>query len=220
MTPDDNNSEREARVTQLLQTAAQTERAPASLRAEVDALRARADTRRGRHGARALALPGLAARYASIATTAVAAVVVALVLALGSGGGLSIAQAASLAARGPAAPAPAPDPQAPHALLSARVGDLHFPNWHGWRTVGERTDKVGGRTVKTVYYERAGRRLAYSIVSSPTLSGMKTHGERYETIPQPGRNVVVWRARNHTCIVSAAGLSPRKLWRLASSTPA
>src|SRR5580692_3435834 len=87
----------EAQVAQLLKAAAQTERAPASLRAEIDRMQAEAARRRRPRG---LAMPGIALRYVSAATTAVAAVVVALVLALGSGGGLSIAQAASLATRG------------------------------------------------------------------------------------------------------------------------
>ncbi len=77
----------------MLQAAAQTERAPAGLRAEIDSMHAQAAKRRRR---RAPALPGVALRYASFATTAVAAAAVALVLALGGGGGLSIAQAASL----------------------------------------------------------------------------------------------------------------------------
>lgn len=214
---DDELPDRETQVVRLLQAAAQTERAPAGLRAEIDSMHAQAANRRRR----APALPGVALRYASFATTAVAAAVVALVLALGGGGGLSIAQAASLATRGPSAAGPAPYPGAPNKLLTARVGDLHFPNWEvpqGWRSTGQRTDRVGGRVVKTVYYSDGTRKLAYSIVSAPVLSGLDTHGEPYATMRQHGRTVVVWQERNHTCVLSATGLSASGLWRLASST--
>jgi hypothetical protein len=208
---------REAQVVRLLQAAAQAERAPAGLRAEIDSMRSR--TARPRR--RMPAMPRVAVRYASVATTAFAALAVALVLALGGGGGLSIAQAATLATRGPSAPAPAPYPGAPNKLLTARVGNLHFPNWEvpqGWHSTGQRTDRAGGRLVKTVYYSDGTRKLAYSIVSAPVLSGLDTHGEPYATMRQHGRTVVVWQERNHTCVLSAAGVSAYGLWRLASST--
>ncbi len=177
MNPDNDTTEREAKVVQLLQAAARSERAPASLRAELGAIRARAGARRGlRLPQPSLRRPVL--RYTGLAATALTAAVVALVVTLGGGAASpSIAQAATLALRGPAAPAPAPDPSAPASLLTARVGDLHFPNWQragGWRSVGERTDQLGNRKVMTVYYASGGHRLAYSIVSTPTLAGLRT----------------------------------------------
>ncbi|HEX3804096.1 MAG TPA: hypothetical protein VHV75_14760 [Solirubrobacteraceae bacterium] len=215
---DEELRDREAHVVRLLQAAAQTERAPAALRAEVDAMREQAGARRR---LRMPALPRVALRYASLTTTALAAAAVALVLALSGGGGLSIAQAASFATRGPSAPAPAPDPRAPNALLTTRMGDLHFPNWgpqQGWRSTGQRSDRADGRAVKTVYYASGGRKLAYSIVSAPVLSGLDTHGEPYATMSQHGRTIVVWQERNHTCVLSANGMSGASLWKLASST--
>jgi hypothetical protein len=219
MNPDNGTPEREAKVAQLLQAAARSERAPASLRAELGAIRARAGARRGlRLPEPALRRPVL--RYTGLAATALTAAVVALAVTLGGGAASpSIAQAAALALRGPAAPAPAPDPSAPASLLTARVGDLHFPNWQragGWRSVGERTDQLANRTVTTVYYESGRRRLAYSIVSSPTLAGLRTGAEPYASHWEHGRTVVVWEERGHTCVLSAAGISAPRLWRLAS----
>jgi hypothetical protein len=200
----------------LLQAAARSERAPASLRAELGAIRARAGARRG------LRLPRPVLRYTSLAGTALAAAVVVVVLTLGGGAaGPSIAQAAALSLRGPAAPAPAADPSAPASLLTARVGDQHFPNWQrvgGWRSVGERTDQLANRTVTTVYYASGSRRLAYSIVSTPTLAGLRTGAEPYASLWEHGRTVVVWEERGHTCVLSAAGISATRLWRLASTT--
>lgn len=213
----------EAKVARLLKAAAQTERAPASLRAEIDALRVRAGTGAPAHVRRRWWLPPLPAvglRYASAATTAAAALVVGLVLALSGGGGLSIASAASLATRGPSQPAPALDASAPKTLLSARVGDLHFPNWEtpqGWRSTGQRMDRVDGRAVTTVYYAKDGHRVAYSIVSAPALGGLNTKGEPYATLHQHGRTVVVWQERGHTCVLSATGISAHSLWKLAVS---
>jgi hypothetical protein len=223
MMSDEDLPNREAHVARLLQAAAQTERAPASLRAEIDAMQARAPARRRLRmpALPGFALPGVVVRYASVATTALAAVAVALVVALSGGGGLSIAQAATIATRGASAPAPAPDPRAPNTLLVTRVGDLSFPNWRnpqGWRANGQRSDHAGGRAVKTVYYTNGQHEIAYSIVAAPVLSGLDTHGEPYATMSQRGRTIVVWQERNHTCLLSAAGVSAPRLWKLASST--
>jgi hypothetical protein len=221
MKPDNDTTERETKVVQLLQAAARSERAPASLRAELGTIRARAGARRGlRLPQPSLRRPVL--RYTSLAATALTAAVVALVVTLGGGAASpSIAQAASLALRGSVAPAPAADPSAPASLLTARVGDLHFPNWQrtaGWGSVGERTDHLGNRTVVTVYYASGRRHLAYSIVSTPTLAGLRTGGQPYEALTEHGRTVIVWKEQGHTCVLSAAGISATGLWQLAALT--
>jgi hypothetical protein len=218
MAKDKEIPEREELVMRMLQQAAQTERAPAALRAEIGAIRTERASRRGRRISFRLPF-----RYASGGLVALVAVVVALVATLGGGGvgGPSIAQAAALAARGPVLAAPAPDPKAPDTLLSVRVGDLQFPTWQnegGWRSSGARTDVIGNRTVKTVYYKAHGRQIAYSIVSAPALAGLNTHGERYATVSQNGRTVIVWEEQNHTCVLSAVGIPAPRLWKLAAST--
>ncbi len=163
-------------------------------------------------------LPAFALRYAGLATGAVAALAVVLTVALGGGAAPSIAQAAALAVHGPVASAPVPDPQAPTRLLDLGVGSLQFPRWQGWQASGRRIDQLGNRTVKTVYYSNGRHRIAYSIVSAPALKGLRTNGEPYATMTQKGRTVVVWEERGHTCILSATGLTPAALWRLAVTT--
>ncbi|MDE3134389.1 MAG: hypothetical protein KGL15_10005, partial [Acidobacteriota bacterium] len=118
------------------------------------------------------------------------------------------------------AAAPAPDPSAPQQLLSARVGDLHFPNWQtdaGWRSTGQRRDRLGARSVTTVFYAHGTQRVAYSIVSAPALGGLSTHGGPYATLSKHGRTVIAWEERNHTCVLSATGIAPYELWHLATS---
>ena len=150
---------------------------------------------------------------------ALAAAAAAIVLALGGGAGApSIAQAAALGTRAPTSPAPKPDPGDPSQLLSAQVGSLHFPNWQvgGWRSVGARRDHVGDREATTVYYSSGTTEVAYSILSSPTLRDLQTHGEPYATVLQHGRTTVVWEEAGHTCLLSATGFSPMQLWQLAT----
>ena len=217
MSQDHDNQNRQEQVTNLLHTAARRERAPESLRAEVAAMRERAGARPRRipifrrpvFGAVSLGMP------------AVAAAVVALFLTLGGAGAPTLAQAAALASRGPSSSAPAPvlEPGKP-SYLTARVGRLHFPNWEkqgGLRTVGVRRDTIGNRDVVTVYYAAQGKRIAYSIVSSPVLGGLNTAGEPYTTIWHHGRVVVAWEEHNHTCLLSGTGVSAALLWHLASA---
>ncbi len=212
-------SQRESKVVELLHEAARSERAPDSLRASLEAQREGAHQHAPRRRRRVLGLP---ARYAGAGGTAVAALTAALVLVLGGGGAgaLSIAQAATLAAGGPQGPAPTISRSSP-TLLNARVGDLQFPSWvsqGGWRSTGERVDTVDGRRTVTVFYARGGDSIAYSIVASPALRGLNTHGGRYETIRQGKRTVVVWQVRNHTCLLSGVSVSAATLWQLAALT--
>ena len=214
MSADPNTPNREEQVVSLLHAAAQRERAPEALRAEVATIRAQAAARRRR---RPTFQPAL--RLVTLGTTAAAAAVVALVLALGGAGAPSLAQAAALAVRGPAAPAPALEPGTP-SKLAVSVGRLHFPNWGsygGWRSVGLRRDTIGNRSVTTVYYANSGKQIAYSIVSSPVLPGLKTSGEPYAVMSRQGRVVVIWQEGNHTCLLSGVGISPTRLWHLAST---
>ena len=214
MSADSNTPERENQVVELLRAAAASERAPDSLHARIATMRSDAAgaPRRRR-------LPSPAFNIARFALPSAAAGIAALVLALGGGAGApTIAQAAALGARGPSAAAPAPDPSAPAKLLSAKVGKLHFPNWQadgGWRSVGQRHDHAGDRTVTTVYYSAGGTEIAYSIVSQPKLPGL-TRAEPYETIWRQGRVTVVWEEAGHTCLLSGTGMSPARLWQLAS----
>jgi hypothetical protein len=198
-----------------LHQARASDRAPAALRARIEASRPkRAVLVRRRVG------------YAGGLAAALAAVALALVLALPSGapGGPSVSDAAALAARGPMQLAPAPDPANPRGRLYQNVGEVYFPNWStsfGWRAVGARTDQLQGHQAVTVYYEWHGVRIAYTIVSAPALAQPAAHrtvlnGTELRTLTLNGRLVVTWREDGDTCVLSGSGISAAELQKLAA----
>jgi hypothetical protein len=214
---DPNLSEHEQAIVRALHRAAATERAPAELRERLE--RQRLDRQRGGGRARSgRGLPALGARaWSGVVAIAVVAVVAAVLLIPGgTPGSPSIAAAAALAARGPTLNPPEPEPTRTY-LLTARVEDLHFPNWQeqqqGWDAVGARTDRLGNRDVTTVYYRRGDQKIAYSIVSTPELptTGVKT-------FMQNGRTVFTWRESGHTCVLSGVGVSWATMRNLVSRT--
>jgi hypothetical protein len=150
-------------------------------------------------------------------------VIVALALLLPGGtlGAPSVGQAASLAMRGPALGAPALDRTG--TKLNREVEDVYFPNWSrlGWSAAGQRSDALGGRKAVTVYYNRGGTEIAYTILSQPALRwpGAQPRwldGTKVQSFRLDGRTVVTWRRGNHTCILSGAGVSTRVLSELAA----
>jgi hypothetical protein len=205
--------ERERRVVEVLHEERSAVRAPAGLRARIEAQRPSRAVRARRR-----------TRYVGGLAGALAAVVLALVLILPAGtpGGPSVSQAAGLAVLGPAAPAPAPDAETP-AKLETNIEDVYFPNWaarFGWRAIGQRTDKINGRLAVTVYYGWHGKRLAYTIVGAPALDTPPArvrilNGTQLRTLPLRGRLVVTWRRAGHTCVLSGTGVSAAELQRLA-----
>ncbi|HUA71896.1 MAG TPA: hypothetical protein VMA96_12455 [Solirubrobacteraceae bacterium] len=208
--------ERERRVVDALHQARATERAPAALRAQIEAARPSGRARARRRFA-----------YGGVAAAALAAVVLALVLALPSGtpGAPSVSDAAALAARGPVQAAPTPDPSMPAARLHQSVGDVYFPNWtskFGWQAVGTRTDKLGGRTAITVYYRWKGDTIAYTIVHAPPLAEPSSaqasnwEGTQMRTLAINGRTVVTWRRAGDTCVLSGTGVKADELQKLAA----
>jgi anti-sigma factor RsiW len=204
--------EREQAAVQVLQQAA-AERAPARLRMGVASLRAS-------RPARARWYPSYRALAAALAAAAAA---LALLLPDGTPGSPSVSQAAQLALRGPAAPAPVPDPADPRIKLAQRLQGLYFPNWSGtlgWRPVGARSDRLGGRPAVTVYYQRRGMSLAYTIIGAPALAQPSvpvTHlaGAALQVFGLRGRTVVTWRRAGHTCVLSASAVPARVLEQLA-----
>jgi len=206
--------ERERRAVTALRST-RGDRAPEHLRARIESQR-RAAARRPR--------PRLA--YGGALTATAAAVAVALILLLPSGtpGAPSVSQAASLALRGPALPAPAPDRTHPAAKLAQGVQEIYFPNWarsFGWRSVGQRIDELGSRRAVTVYYERAGKTIAYTIVAAPALRSPAAatrwlDGTKLQSLTLSKRLVVTWQRAGHTCILSGAGVSSAELSQLAA----
>jgi hypothetical protein len=206
--------ERERRAVTALRST-RVDRAPEHLRTRIEAQR-RAAARR----------PRRRVAYGGALTATAAALVVALILLLPNGtpGAPSVSQAASLALRGPALPAPAPDRAQPAAKLSQGVQEVYFPNWarsFGWRAVGQRIDQLGGRQAVTVYYERAGKSIAYTIVAAPALRSLAAttrwlDGTKLQSLTLSKRLVVTWRRAGHTCILSGAGVSSAELSQLAA----
>jgi hypothetical protein len=191
--------------------ATRTDVAPAGLRARIEAERRRA-TR-----------PSNRLAYGGALVGAVAAVIVALALLLpgGTPGAPSVGQAASLAMRGPALRAPALDLTG--TKLNREVEDVYFPNWSrlGWTAAGQRSDELGGRKAITVYYDRGGTEIAYTILSRPALSwpGAQTrwlHGTKVQSFRLDGRTVVTWRRGDHTCVLSGTGVPRGVLSELAA----
>jgi hypothetical protein len=204
--------ERERAAVDVLRRAA-TEPAPARLRMRLEAQRASRATRRGWTPAYAVIAGALACAVAALA----------LLLPGGTPGSPSVSQAAQLALRGASGPAPAADPSNPRIKLNQRLQGLYFPNWSdtlGWRAIGVRSDQLSGRHAVTVYYQRHGMSVAYTIVAAPALaepSTPVTHmgGFALQTLNLHGRSVVTWRRAGHTCVISASGVPTRVLERLA-----
>jgi hypothetical protein len=209
--------QRERAAVEVLHDAA-TERAPARLRMQVVSQRT---SRRARPRRK----PGYGPVAGALAAVAAA---VAVLLPGGTPASPSVAQAAQLALRGPAATAPVPDPSEPRFKLAARLQGLYFPNWSGtlgWRAVGARRDRLGGRPALTVYYERGRMTVAYTVIGVPALvkpSVPVTHvsGFALQLLALRGRTVVTWRRAGHTCVLSAYAVPAWTLEQLADWPPA
>jgi hypothetical protein len=189
--------------------------APAGLRARVNAERSRpsAAVRRRR-----FAIGGLVAG-------AVAAVALTAVLVLPSGaGGPTISEAAKLNVLPATEPPARPDPAEP-ALLEASAEGLPYPNLEGlfgWRSAGQRTDEIDGRDATTVFYERDGKRIGYTILSGEGIKApdgaRKTDvdGVVFSSFSDGGQEIVTWWRDGRTCVMSGEGVSPAELVELAS----
>lgn len=110
-------------------------------------------------------------------------------------------------------------------LLGVDVEGVPFPalaGRFGWVAVGTREDVVRGRRILSVYYERGGARLGYTIIAGRPLAPVegarrtRVAGTRLRNIEADGRTVVVWVRRGHTCVLSGAGAPAPDLNRLAA----
>lgn len=114
-------------------------------------------------------------------------------------------------------------PPSPGELSPEKAWGLDFPDlehWGGWKDAGARTDQLGSRTAKTVYYVQDGRRIAYTIVSDGSVRvpdgtrSWRRNGRPWYAFEQAGRTVVAWERKGHMCVVSASGLRRRPLVEL------
>jgi anti-sigma factor RsiW len=187
--------------------------APPALRARVEA------QRRSRRSIRVRPL----ALGVGVAVAAAAALV--LVLTLPSNvGGPTLAEAAALGTMPSTVAAPPPQPGEPK-LLARAVEGVPFPNWlekFGWKATGVRVDEIRGRPMTTVFYEKGGRRIAYTIVAGkppdvPENAGQaRREGVYVRVTSVNGRPVVAWLRKGHLCILSGAGVEPGVLVKLAA----
>jgi hypothetical protein len=134
----------------------------------------------------------------------------------------ALAFAATLAAfvvllvgRGPAVDevlAVALRPATAPAALDRPFEGIRFPSYEKWRATGSRTDEIGGRSVRTVYYAKDGRVIAYAIVEGPALS---KEAALRSVRGDGGIVAVTWTRDGRTCVIAAVDGDPRSLSRLA-----
>jgi hypothetical protein len=199
--------------------------APESLHLQIESLVAAQDRRAGQRA--------FYRRFAPLSlasATIVALVVVAIAVGLSAGGGahtVSFSQAAAMTLR--AATLPAPPESATHrAQLAAAVDGVPFPYWgerFGWRSTGERSDRIDGRIVRTVFYaDSAGRRIGYAILAgtpAPRASGgliAWRGGVSYQLLNKDSASMVTWLRDGRLCVLSGRGVSTLTLLRLASES--
>jgi hypothetical protein len=195
--------------------------APASLQRSIDALAAGRSARRG-----SAVRPRLVAA-AMLAAVAAAALIVALTAGpepIEGRPAPTVLQASRLALSPALLPSPAESPRDRGRLVDSVEG-ISYPYWRGrfgWRTAGARTDRLGGRSITTVFYaDGASRRIGYSIVAGRPLAlpggAVVSHrGVRYHVLGAAGVTVVTWRQAGHTCILAARGVNGATLVHLAT----
>ena len=196
-------------------TAAESVSAPLALRSRIEAMQRDGAAPRKRRRARGWGwLPS-----AALATAALAAV--AIVIAFS--GGPATTEVLAAAVRAPVAAAQL-DPGQPR-LLRDQIDDVRFPNYEGkfgWEAVGTRTDEIGGRQTKTVFYRKEGRRIAYTIVEGEQLAWppgsdrTEREGTDLRVFKEDGRTAVTWRRNGRTCILSATNVPEDQLLELAA----
>jgi hypothetical protein len=164
--------------------------APLELRLRVEELKAARVTRRRRR------------RWLPATVLGGAAAVTAAVLVLVAGGGPAVDDALAVALRPPTAPAVAGD----------HVDGVRFPPSGRWTAVGARTDVVDGRAMRTVFYARGGRTIAYTVVDGPALAD----GPLRVIDGPAGRTAVTWTNHGHTCLISGSGVGASVLRTLAA----
>jgi anti-sigma factor RsiW len=201
-------------------TAAESTGAPLALRARVEGLAAQGRRHGDRRPSARTRLGGIRWPGAGLVAGAVAAAIAALVLFGGGAPGVDDVAAASVRApTGKVGAVPATSP-----LLQEKVGNVIFPNYFakfGWKAVGTRTDEIGGRDTRTVFYEKDGKRIAYTIVAGDALdwpdgSKANVEGTVLRALDYEGRDVVTWRRGGHTCVLSSKDVPRAELLALAS----
>jgi hypothetical protein len=157
---------------------------------------------------------------------AAAAVVLALVLGAGGGGSSFDLRGATTLALARATRTAPVESASRRSQLAAAVDGVAFPYWgerFGWRSTGSRSDRLGGRSMTTVFYsDGAGQRIGYAIVAgtpAPHVAAGAVHwrgGTPFRLTHVDGSRVVTWLRDGHLCIVAGRGVSSATLLTLAS----
>jgi hypothetical protein len=116
------------------------------------------------------------------------------------------------------------DPAEPK-LLDESVEGVPFPSLSGefgYEPAGSRADELDGRDTKTVFYEREGERIGYTILSGEAIDPPKgaqretRNGVELASTTSDGREIVTWLRDGRTCVLSGEGVSRETLLTLAS----
>jgi anti-sigma factor RsiW len=161
--------------------------------------------------------------YALPATVAVAVALAIVLMTSGGSSGPSLQQTVRLTLASATYPAPS---ERNASTLDATAAGIPFPYWQqtvGWRAVGARVDRVGGREIQTVFYgSRHGRRVGYAIVGGPAVPvghgrTVTVGGVPYHFLNQGSATLVTWLRAGHTCVIAGRGVSEAMLLRLATA---
>jgi hypothetical protein len=206
------------RALEIVWGAAKRESAPVELRARVE------EAQEQLRGARPPAEPGpRVGRAAGMAVVAAAiAMVVVFLMPSEVGWGTLIPEAAELhvldAEQGP-------PPARSRTLLDLEVEGVAFPSYaakFAWTATGVRDDSLHGRRAVTVFYEKGGARVGYTVLSGPAVDppqsprGARVNGTRLRSLDVDGRTVVTWVRRGRTCVISGVGVPVAELNELAA----
>ncbi len=217
-----------AKSPQLQQALAEQERAiafarsaepqtPDSLRRWVDEqTRAASPVRQRRRLRISFALPAMAVAAAAIA---------ALIIVVSAGSNApTLQQTTNLALASRTAPAPSVSPGNRTVLTDTGAG-IPFPNWGptGWKPSGARVDKLGGRTIVTVFYKNPeGAKVGYAIVGGAPIAvnggtAQDVGGVQYTFLTIGATHLVTWVQSGHTCVVAGRAVSNQTLLHLVTA---
>ena len=82
----------------------------------------------------------------------------------------------------------------------------------GWRASGVRRDRLAGREAVTVFYEKAGRQVGYTILGAPPIAvpdgigSARRGGTTLRHLQDGSWTVVTWQRGRHTCVLSGKGV--------------
>jgi anti-sigma factor RsiW len=189
-------------------TASESTGAPLALRTRVESMAAPGRRHGDRRPSARTRLGGIRWPGAGLVAGALAVVLAAVVLV---GGGPGVEDVAAAAVRPPTAQVAAVPPTS--KLLDEKIGDVTFPNYagkFGWKAVGTRTDEIDGRDTRTVFYEKDGKRIAYTVVEGDALpkpddadTATREGTELRSLTTSDDRTVVTWERNGQTCVLSA-----------------